>query len=156
MGLLISLIGAAVTVGGLCISFGVLKSKIAENSKMNDAQVKQIEQCATRLELAEAIKRSDEKLALAIKHSDDMLELMRKRAEEDRAAGEGRYKELYGIITVHGERIGKLEVSQEQLFKMLDKLEATVTNGFQEMKVDMKELRNTLNRARDGERRQAT
>jgi hypothetical protein len=64
--------------------------------------------------------------------------------EEDRAAGEGRYKELYGIISRHGERIGRLEVSQEQLFKMLDKLEETVTSGFREMKLDMKELRDAL------------
>ena len=145
MELLISLIGAVVTLGGICISFGVLKAKITENSKTNDAQVKQIEGCATRLELAEVIKRSDDKLALAIKHSDDMLELMRKRAEEDRAAGEGRYKELYGIINIHGERIAKLETSHAAVMKSLDELKADLRIGLKEIRDDIKDLKGKSN-----------
>jgi Trp operon repressor len=112
-----------------------MKGKLQQAAETNAVQTKQLESCATRDELANAIKRSDE-----------MLELMRKRVDEDRAIGEGRYKELYGIINSHGERIGRLEVSQEQLFKMLDKLEVTVTSGFREMKADMKELRDALKR----------
>jgi hypothetical protein len=79
-----------------------------------------------------------------MKRSDELLDLMRNRAEEDRLRGDGRYKELYGIIGVHGERIGKLEISQEQIFKMLDKLEVTVLGGFHDLRQDMKELREAL------------
>ena len=133
--LLFSILGAAVSLGGIFIAIGVMKAKLAHTVEENAAQTKQIEAAATKVELAQAISRSDE-----------MLSLMRKRAEEDRTVGDGRYKELYGIITAHGERIGKLEVSQEQLFKLLDKLETAVTNGFREMKADMKELRDALKR----------
>ena len=141
MGLLISLIGAVITLGGLCISFGVLKAKITENSKINAAQVSQLEQCVTRGELAEVIKRSDDKLAQAIKHSDDMLELMRARAEEDRAAGEGKYKELYGIINFHGERIAKLETSHAAVMKSLDELKTDLRIGLKEIRDDIKDLK---------------
>ena len=132
-GFIFSLIAAFVTIGGLLVAFGALKQKIIESVKTNELQTTRIEECASKQELSTAMKRSDE-----------LLDLMRKRAEEDRLRGDGRYKELYGIIGTHNERIGKLEVSQEQLFKMLDKLETTVTTGFREMKDDMKEMRNLL------------
>jgi hypothetical protein len=96
--------------------------------------------------MVDAIERSDEKLAAAIKHSDDLLTFMQKRAEEDRARGDGQYKELYGIINVHGERIASLETSQTQIFKTLDKLESTVANGFRELRQEMKELRDSVNK----------
>jgi hypothetical protein len=133
--LIFPIISAVVTLGGVFIGIGLLKGKLNSAVETNAEQSKKIEDRATRDELAGAIKRSDE-----------MLEIMRKRVEEDRVVGEGRYTEQYGIISKHGERIGRLEVSQEQLFKMLDKLEETVTSGFREMKLDMKELRDVLKR----------
>jgi hypothetical protein len=155
-GFIFSLIAAVVTLGGLAVAFGVLKQKIAENAKVNDSQGANIEKCSTKQDLsdairqsdeklAQAIQRSDEKLSAAIKRSDDLLAFMQKRAEEDRARGDGQYKELYGIINVHGERIASLETSQTQLFKTLDKLESTVSNGFRELRQEMKELRDSVN-----------
>jgi hypothetical protein len=132
-GFIFSLIAALVTLGGLLIAFGVLKQQIAESAKVNEVQTTQIEECASKQELSAAMRRSDE-----------LLDLMRKRAEEDRLRGDGRYKELYGIIGTHGERIGKLEISQEQIFKMLDKLESTVSGGFHDLRQDIKELREAL------------
>jgi hypothetical protein len=126
--ILFSLISIAVTLGGICIAFGVIKGKVERVAKDNEVQ-------ATKDELTAAIRRSDE-----------LLDIMRKRAEEDRTRGDGRYKELYGIIGAHGERIGKLEISQEQIFKMLDKLETTVSGGFRDLRQDMKELREALKR----------
>ncbi|GMO54645.1 MAG: hypothetical protein Pg6C_20660 [Treponemataceae bacterium] len=131
--LIFSIIGAAVTLGSVFVGIGILKAKLNQAIETNVEQTKKIEGCATRDELALAIKRSDE-----------MLEMMRVRAGEDRAKGDVRHKEIYGVLNAHGERIGKLEISQEQLSKMLDKLEAAVTLGFREMKVDMKELRDVL------------
>jgi hypothetical protein len=121
-----SIISAAVTLGGICIAFGVIKARVDRVARENELQ-------ASKDELTAAIKRSDE-----------LLDIMRKRAEEDRLRGDGRYKELYGIIGAHGERIGKLEISQEQIFKMLDKLEITVSGGFHDLRQDMKELREAL------------
>jgi hypothetical protein len=90
------------------------------------------------------VQATKDELTAAIRRSDELLDIMRKRAEEDRLRGDGRYKELYGIIGAHGERISKLEISQEQIFKMLDKLEITVSGGFRDLRQDMKELRETL------------
>jgi hypothetical protein len=132
-GFVFSLIAVIVTLGGLLVAFGVLKQKINESVKENELQTAQIEGRASKQELSVAMKRSD-----------DLLDLMQKRADEDRTRGDGRYKELYGIISTHGERIGKLEISQEQIFKMLDKLEVTVSGGFHDLRQDMKELREAL------------
>jgi hypothetical protein len=124
--ILFSLISIAATLGGICIAFGVIKGKVERAAKDNEVQ-------AAKDELTAAIRRSDE-----------LLDIMRKRAEEDRLHGDGRYKELYGIIGAHGERISKLEISQEQIFKMLDKLDATVSVGFRDLRQDVKELREEL------------
>jgi hypothetical protein len=135
-GFVFSLVAALVTLGGLLVAFGALKQKIIESAKANELQTAQIEERASKQELSAAMKRSDE-----------LLDLMRKRAEEDRLRGDGCYKELYGIIGAHSERIGKLEISQEQIFKMLDKLEIAVSGGFHDLRQDMKELREALKRS---------
>jgi len=53
-GFMFSLIAALVTLGGLCVAFGVLKAKIAENGKVNDAQQASLGGCVTRQEMVEA------------------------------------------------------------------------------------------------------
>jgi hypothetical protein len=129
-GLIFSVLGALVSVGGVFIAIGVMKGKLSHAVDENAEQSKRIETLATKNELAQAINRSDE-----------MLRIMQKRAEEDRVSGEGRYKELYGIINVHGERISALETSHNAVMKTLDELKLTVNNGFREVREDLKELR---------------
>lgn len=128
-----TLVGMLITVGGVFIAVGGLKQKIHDSVEINKAQEEHIKTLASKDELAKAIKRSDE-----------LLELMKKRVDEDRLSGEKKYAELYGLLNAHSERIGKLEVSQEQIFKMLDKLDSTINNGFKDMREDMKELRNEI------------
>jgi hypothetical protein len=70
-----------------------------------------------------------------------MLAIMRSRVDEDRAAGEGRYKELYGIIAKHGERIVKLETSHEAVLKSLDEIKTDLKTGFGDIRKELKELR---------------
>lgn len=129
----ISLVGIAITIGGVFIAAGMFKQKISDNADANKAHEAHLKTLASKTELAQAIKRSDE-----------LLELMQKRVSEDRAAGEKKYTELYSLLNIHGERIGKLEVSQAQVFKMLDKLDSTINNGFKEMKDDIRELRKEI------------
>ena len=88
--------------------------------------------------------KSKGNISKAIKRSDELLELMQKRVDEDRLSGERRDTELYGLLNVHSERIGKLEVSQEQIFKLLDNLSASINNGFKDMKDDIRELRKEI------------
>jgi hypothetical protein len=133
MGLIFPILGALLSAGGVFIAIGVMKGKLNQTVEENTAQARQIETLAAKSELAQAMSRFDE-----------MFRIIQKRAEEDRASGEGRYKELYGITSVHGERISKLEISQEQIFKMLDKLEIAVSGGFRDLRQDMKELREAL------------
>jgi hypothetical protein len=129
----IALVGVAVTIGTVLIAVGVLKQRINNNEKTNGEQTAQINLLASKEELAVAIKRSDE-----------LLDLMRKRVEEDRNTGEGKFSELYAMLNSHSERIGRIEVSQEQIFKMLDKLDGAVSSGFREMRDEMKDLRKII------------
>jgi hypothetical protein len=100
-GLFFSILGAVISLGGIFIAIGVMKGKLQQAVETSAAQTKQLESCAMRDELTGVIKCSDE-----------MLDIMRKRVDEDRTLGEGRYKELYDIISGHIERIGKLEISK--------------------------------------------
>lgn len=128
-----TLVGMLITVGGVFIAVGGLKQKINDSVETNKAQEEHIKTLSSKDELAKAIKRSDE-----------LLVLMQKRVDEDRLSGERRYTELYGLLNVHSERIGKLEVSQEQIFKLLDNLNASINNGFKDMKDDIRELRKEI------------
>ena len=128
-----TLVGMLITVGGVFIAVGGFKQKINDSVETNKAQEEHIKTLSSKDELAKAIKRSDE-----------LLVLMQKRVDEDRLSGERRYTELYGLLNVHSERIGKLEVSQEQIFKLLDNLSASINNGFKDMKDDIRELRKEI------------
>ena len=128
-----TLVGMLITVGGVFIAVGGLKQKINDSVETNKAQEEHIKTLSSKDELAKAIKRSDE-----------LLVLMQKRVDEDRLSGERRYADLYGLLNVHSERIGKLEVSQEQIFKLLDNLSASINNGFKDMKDDIRELRKEI------------
>jgi hypothetical protein len=140
-GLIFSLLAAVVSIGGILITFGVIKGKVTQNAETNAAQTKQIENCATKAELNTVASRAEEQLAAAIKRSDEMLELMRKRAEEDRASGEGRYRELYSILNNHAERIKAVETAQKAIDKSLEEIKSDIKTGFSEMKTELKELR---------------
>jgi hypothetical protein len=121
--MLFSIISAAVTLGGICIAFGVVKGKVERVAKDSEVQ-------ASKDELTAAMRLSEEK-----------FNVLSQRAEEDRRRGDGRYKELYGIIGIHSERISALETSHNAVMKTLDELKLTVNNGFRELREDLKELR---------------
>ncbi|MDR0709966.1 MAG: hypothetical protein LBF77_07865 [Spirochaetaceae bacterium] len=140
-GTIFSFLAVFVSIGGILIAVGVIKGKINQNAEANKTQAAQIEQCASKAELNAAATRGEEQLAAAIKRSDEMLELMRKRAEEDRASGEGHYRELYGIINNHGERIKAVETTQKAIDKSLEEIKSDIKTGFAEMKTELKELR---------------
>jgi hypothetical protein len=136
-----SLIAAVISLGGIFIGVGVIKGKLSQAIEVNTDQTKQIENCASKGELVSAVTRGDEQLAAAIKHSDEMLDLMRKRAEEDRASGEGHYRELYSIINNHAERIKAVETTQKAIDKSLEEIKSDIKTGFADVKTELKELR---------------
>jgi translation initiation factor 2 alpha subunit (eIF-2alpha) len=126
MSIIFSIIGAAVTLGGICVTFGVLKGRVERVSEENKRQ-------ATKDELTAAIKRSD-----------DMLETLAQRVEEDRAGSAQWRKEFLELVRGHGERIAALETMQGNQTKILDKLEVTVNLGFKELREDLKELQRRI------------
>jgi hypothetical protein len=128
--IIFSILAASISIGTILVAFGVIKGKVSHNAELNKTQTEQIEQCASKTELAAAIK-----------HSDEMLELMRKRAEEDRKSGEGHYKELYGIITGHAERIKAVEIAQKAIEKSLEEIKGDIKTGFVDVKSELKEMR---------------
>ena len=73
-----------------------------------------------------------------------MLAIMTKRAEEDRAKGQGQWREFHEILTKHAERIGSLEIQQTSLMKSLDEIKTDVKGGFRELQNELKEIRKML------------
>jgi hypothetical protein len=140
-GLVFSFIGAFISVGGILVAIGVIKGKITQNDEANKVQSAQIEACATKAELSAAAVRAEEQLAAAIKRADELLEFMQKRAAEDRASGEGKYRELYGLITGHAERIKAVETTQKAIDKSLEEIKSDIKNGFAEVKSELREMR---------------
>jgi hypothetical protein len=129
--LFFSILAAGISLGGILIGFGVIKGKVERVAKENEVQ-------ATKEELTAAIRRSDE-----------MLAIITKRAEEDRALGEGRYKEYYALLTGHAERIKVLETTQQVLTKSLDDIKIDLKVGFKELQNELKELRKRGNNGSD-------
>jgi uncharacterized protein YceH (UPF0502 family) len=139
-----SFVAIAISVGGILIGIGVLKSKVAQSAEVNNAQTEQIKALASRSELTAAATRADEKLTAAIKRSDEMLAIMTQRATEDREKGAGQYREFYSILTGHAERIAALETQQNTLAKSLDEIKGDIKSGFKELQEELKELRKRM------------
>jgi len=139
--IIFSIIAACVSLGGVLIAVGVFKGKLNQSVETNAAQNEQLKLMATKEELAAAVKRSDEQLLAAIRRSDDVLEMMKKRAEEDRAKGQGQWKEFHEILTRHVERIGTLETQQTAIVKSLDEMKSDIKGGFRDLQNELKELR---------------
>lgn len=140
--IIFSIISASITIGGVLIAIGMLKSKIQQNAETNKAQDEQIKTLASKKDVAAAATHCDEQLAAAIRRSDEMLEIMRQRAEEDRAKGQGQWKEFHALIAKHAERIGVLETQQGTLMKSLDEIKGDIKSGFRQLQDELKELRN--------------
>ena len=130
IGLIISIVGAAVTLGTVFIGIGVLKGKLHHAVETNIEQSKKIEACATRDELATAIKRSDE-----------MLRILKEREAEDRANHAGKFSEFYKELGKHAERISVLETSQQSIQKTLEDIRKDLSGGFQDIREELRELR---------------
>ena len=128
-GLIFPIISAVVTLGGVFISIGLLKGKLNAAIETNADQSKKIEGCATRDELAAAIKRSDE-----------MLDIMRQRADEDRLKAEGKFKEFYSILNRHTERITVLETNQQTVTKTLEDIRRDLNGGFNDIRKELREI----------------
>jgi hypothetical protein len=135
-----SIIAACVSVGGVFIAIGVFKGKINQNAESNKAQDEHIKALAAKTELAAAVSRGDEQLAAAMKRSDEILKIIIDRAEEDRKSGEGKFRDFYGILTGHAERIRALETQQTGLSESLKEIKGDIREGFKKVEESLREL----------------
>ena len=87
---------------------------------------------------------SKDELAAAIKRSDEMLAIMTKRAEEDRAKGQGQWREFHEILAKHAERIVTVETRQNAFQKSIDELKSDIKNGFEGTHNELRELQKEL------------
>jgi len=123
-------IAAAVSLGGVLIAVGVLKGKVTHAAEINQAQEEHLKALASKDALAAAIARSDE-----------LLDIMRQRAEEDRAKGQGQWREFHNILSKHAERIGVLENQQTILMKSLDEIKVDLKSGFRQLQDEINKIR---------------
>jgi len=135
--IIFSMIAACLSIGGVLIAVGVFKARINHNADVNKAQDEQMKILATKEELAAAIRRSDE-----------MLSIMTKRAEEDRAKGQGQYREFYSLLNGQERRVIALETQQTALAKSFDELKQDIKAGFRDVQAELKELQNEIKAAR--------
>jgi hypothetical protein len=131
------IIAAVIAVGGILVTIGVFKNRISHNAETNKAQDEQMKKFVSRDDLAAAIKRSDELLAL-----------MKERAEEDRAKGQGQYREFYALLTGQEKRIIALETQQTAFAKSLDEMKHDIKSGFKDLQTELKELQKEIQKSR--------
>jgi len=129
LSIILSIIAAVISVGGVFIAIGVFKGKISSNAEAIANQKNELKTFASKDDLAAAMKRSDE-----------LLEIMMKRADEDRFKNQSQWREFHEIIAKHSERIGVLENQQTILMKSLDEIKVDIKSGFRQLQDELKEL----------------
>jgi hypothetical protein len=70
-----------------------------------------------------------------------MLEMLRRREEEDREKHEGKFKEFYGMLNRHSERITALETNQQSIQKTLEEIRRDLNGGFKDIREELREMR---------------
>jgi uncharacterized coiled-coil protein SlyX len=73
---------------------------------------------------------------------------MKERAEEDRAKGQGQYREFYALLTGQEKRIIALETQQTAFAKVMDELKQDLKSGFRDIQSDLKEIYAKLEKSR--------
>lgn len=114
-----SLLSALVTIGSLCVGFGVLKGKLDHTAEENKSQAEQLKGCATK----------------------EDIEALERRAAEDRAKNSEQHKELFEATRTHAKQIGELDVTLRLLKESFDKLQIEIKTGIESIHKELRELR---------------
>jgi phage virion morphogenesis protein len=114
-GFIFSLISTAVSLGGLCVGIGVMMSKINHASEENKAQADQLKACASKEEVAAAIKRT----------------------YEDHSHNSERHRQLFASVNEQVMKIVRLEVMFKSMVKSLNEIKS----GLKEIHEELKGLR---------------
>lgn len=119
VGFIFSLLSALVCLGGLCISFGILKGKVDQSVEENKAQAEQIKHCATKEEVAS----------------------LQKMVDDNRVHNSEQHQKLFDSVNSQAKEIGELNVLLNSMKESLDELKSKIQDGLKEIRDEMKELR---------------
>jgi septal ring factor EnvC (AmiA/AmiB activator) len=118
-GFIFSLISTAVSLGGLCVGLGIMMSKINHAVDENKAQADQLKTCATKDDLAVAIKRAD----------------------EDRGRNSDQHQKLFDQVNNHARQIGEIGTELKSLKESVDELKHEIRTGIKAIQDELKEMR---------------
>ena len=118
-GFIFSLLSALVTLGGLCVGFGILKGKVDQSVEENKHQADQLKTCATK----------------------DDLSSVTKQADEDRRHNGEQHQKLFDMVNDQAKEIGALKAVLDSVKDSLDELKQEVRDGLKDIHNELKELR---------------
>jgi hypothetical protein len=117
-GFIFSMLSALITLGGLCVGFGILKGKLDHAVEENVRQGDQIKNCATK----------------------DEVESVARRATEDRERNSEQHKQLFEATNIHAKQIGELDVTLRLLKESFDKLQIEIRSGIESIQRELRGL----------------
>jgi DNA mismatch repair ATPase MutL len=118
-GFIFSLLSALITLGGLCVGFGVLKSKVDRSLEENKDQAKQFDGCATQKDLAN----------------------LKERTDEDRMRNMEQHQKLFDSLGDQAKQIGELAITLRSVELSFREMKEDVRRGLKDIQDELKELR---------------
>jgi hypothetical protein len=118
-GFIFSLVSALVTLGTLCVGFGVLKNKVDQIIKENEAQSKQFGDCVTQKDLA----------------------VLKERTDEDRKRNMEHHQKLFDSVGDQAKQIGELAMTLRSMELSFKELKDDVKQGFRELQNEIRGIR---------------
>jgi predicted RNase H-like nuclease (RuvC/YqgF family) len=118
-GFIFSLLSAVITLGGLCVGFGILKGKVDQNVEENKSQTDRIGHCATKEEVALVIKQAD----------------------EDRRRNGEQHQKLFDTVNEQAKEIGALKAILTSVKDTLEELKQEIRDGLKDLRDEIKESR---------------
>jgi outer membrane murein-binding lipoprotein Lpp len=118
-GFIFSLLSALITLGSLCVGFGILKGKLDHAIEENKVQSEQFKNYAAKDDLAALTKRTD----------------------EDRKYNEDQHRTLFSKTDDQSKQISELNATLKALKESVDEVKNDIKSGLKEIQEELKELR---------------
>jgi DNA anti-recombination protein RmuC len=114
-----SLLGAVVSLGGLCVGFGILKGKVEHAVEENREQAEHLKICATKQEVTALFNQ----------------------AEDARKRNSDSIARLFDMVNSQAKEIGELNATLKAMKESLDALKTQIQDGLKEIRDEIKDLR---------------
>ena len=117
--LIFSLLRALVSLGSLCVGFGILKGKVDQAVAENREQAELLKYCATKAEVAQRFDLAEDHR----KHNSDAIQ------------------RLNEMVNSQAKEIGELNATLKAMKESLDALKSQIQDGLKEIRDELKDLR---------------